>query len=217
MAKTLLQAVNEVLRRAGTLGSSDLTSLTGNAIQRQVDDAVQAINTAMVEGFRLAQEAKPCGTGEGQVTLRANTRDYDLEDDVVALRWPLIDQTNNRTIHEYPGGPEALRRDYLNPADHTGLPSFAVINLEDGRLRMDLTPTSNEDGAVYKYIYDRDLDVRNAGDLLPFDNSAFYAFVDVAAELWKRDNGRSFSEDMMDRRLATAMQGVLKKVPARKW
>ena len=101
MAKTLLQAVNEVLKRVDVIDSTGaLSSLTDSARQQHIDRAVQAINEGMDELYSMNGEPKPQAMGENSITLVTGTRSYSLQTDLVTLLWPLRDETNAQYIYE---------------------------------------------------------------------------------------------------------------------
>lgn len=197
MAKTLLQSVNEILKRVGMIQGDDgeLTSLTSTARQRSIDIAVQVINEGLDELYSIVSVPHPKEQAENTVTLVASTRSYSLASDLVALRWPMIDKTNTQYLYEYAGGYNQILFD--DPGqDDTGLPRFATISPVNGNLHLDRAPTSIEDGRIYTYQYDKDLELTVAGDTVPFDNPVFRGMVPVWAQLWKRDQYREFDTDL---------------------
>ena len=188
MAKTLLNAVNEILKRAGVIAGADgeFSSLSSTARQRDIDVAVQVVNEGLDELYRLVETPRPNVQKETSLTLVASTRAYTLATDLVRMRWPLIDKTNTQFLHEYAAGYNALLQ--LDPEqDDTGLPHFCAISPVDGSLHMDRAPTSIEAGRVYTYQYDKDTTMDEATDEVPFKDIVFRAMVPVWANLWKRD------------------------------
>ena len=71
MAKTLLNAVNEILKRVGVISgdSGALTTLTDSARQKPIDVAIQVINEAMDELYSMPGISAPQGQGESTITL----------------------------------------------------------------------------------------------------------------------------------------------------
>ena len=188
MAKTLLDGVNEVLKRTDTLDFNDrLTSLTGDeAKQSWIDIAVQQWNEAVDQIYSETRVPRPRILSEDVITLQEDLREYFLADDLVRLHWPMLDETNGRHISEHPGGYLGMVNSQITPASYTGLPLTAAIRPTDGALYIDRSPTANEDGYTYKYRYDRDTVLEIAQDEFPFADAVFRAMVPVVAQLWTR-------------------------------
>ena len=197
MAKTLLECVNEVLKRVKIIAgdSGELSSLTDSARQSPIDVAVQVINEGIDDLYSTAEMARPSVQAESTITLALNTRNYSLASDLVRLRWPLRDKTNTQWITEYPGGYNAMLDGDIEQ-DDTGLPYYGVIRPTDGHLYLDRAPTSVEAGRVYTYQYDKDVSVSDAADTVPFSDAVFRAMVPVWAQLWKRDMRGDFDGDL---------------------
>lgn len=205
MAKTLLNCVNETLKRvneiAGDAGA--LTSLTEPARQHIVDIAVQVVNEGIVGLYSESHLAMPNEQAEGTITLVTSTRGYALASDMVQLRWPFIDKTNNQYLVPFNGGYNAML--VLDPEqDDTGLPHWAAIRPTDGYLHLDRAPTSIENGRVYTYQYDKSLLMDAAADTVPFTDEVFTMMVPVWAQLWKREKRNEFDKDLYKNSLGTA-------------
>lgn len=196
MAKTLLNGVNDVLKRVNIItgDSGELASLTNSGKQTFIDLAIQVWNEAIDELYTTAETPKPNELAESTITLATSTREYTLASDLVQLRFPLQDETNGRYLSEYPGGYTALVSDQDIPGNYTGQPYYAAIRETDGKLYVDRQPTSNENGQVYKYRYDKELALTVAGSTVPFKDVVYRAMVPAVAELWKRDQRNSFDE-----------------------
>jgi hypothetical protein len=204
MAKTLLNGVNEVLKRANLIqgDSGALTTLTDSARQVWIDNIVQIWNEVMEQLYETAQKPMPQELAEGSLTLVTNTRAYALST-FNKLYFPLHDTTNGQYI--YDGG------DYLDlvtsqsvPADYTGLPLYAVIRPTDKQLYLDRIPTATENGLVYTYRYDKDLSVSAAADTFPFDDSVFRALVPAVKEVHMMNDKREFNDGMFKMSMARA-------------
>lgn len=201
MAKTLLDGVNEVLKRAQVLDSDAglLTTLQVDAQQTFIDLAIQVLNEIVDELYSIAQVSKPHQLAEDTITLADGDRDYELATDLVVLRreFLLIDESNNHhiSILGSDGYRELVHMD-LNQ-DDTGLPHVAAIRPTDGQLFMDRAPTSNEAGRIYKYRYDKELELVSATDEFPFGNTVFRAIIPAAAEMWKLNQHREFNDALL--------------------
>jgi hypothetical protein len=193
MAKTLLNAVNEILVRVGNVHGDTglLASLTSSARQRPIDIAIQVVNEGIDELYTTCRLPLPLSQAESTITLVASDRDYSLASDLVQMRWPLIDKTNAQYIHPYPGGYNAI---LVNDPeqDDTGLPYYGAISPVDGTLYLDRLPTSADAGRIYTYQYDKDLVLTDKDDTVPFNDTVFRAMVPAWAQLWRRDQQKEF-------------------------
>lgn len=214
MAKTLLQAVNETLKRVRVISgdSGVLTTLTDSARQGAIDIAVQVINEGLEELYSVVSMALPKQQAQSTVTLVTSQRDYTLASNLIALRWPLIDKTNNQIITEFPGGYNAILT-YDREQDDTGLPQSAAISPVDGKLYLDSIPTSAEAGRIYTYQYDKDLSLVDAADEFPFSDTAFRAMVPVWVQLWKREEQNQFDGDLFKASMGRAARSLPMKPP----
>lgn len=216
MPKTLLDAVNETLKRTGVItgGGNELVSLSSTARQRDIDVAIQVINEGIDELYSLISKARPNQQTESTFTLVVNTRSYTLQTDLVRLRWPLIDKTNNQFIYEYPKGYNAMLM--LDPEqDDTGLPYYGAISPVDGALHLDHDPTSLEAGRIYTYQYDKDTGMSAAADTVPFNDTTFRAMVAVWGNLWKRDRRgqEEFDTGLYQLNLGRAARAIRQRPP----
>lgn len=214
MAKTLLNCVNEILKRtsiiAGDAGA--LTTLTDSARQVSIDQAVQVINEGIEELYTTCGIAMPNEQAAGTITLVAGTRAYALASGVLQLRWPFRDTTNNQRLYEYPGGYNAMLEDDPEQ-DDTGLPMYATIRPTDGYLHLDRTPTSVENGRVYTYQYDKDLSIDAAAETVPFNDAVFRAMVPAWVQLFKRERRNEFDTELYRMSLGRASRLLTQKQP----
>lgn len=187
MAKTLLDGVNEILRKKNMVAgdASLLTSLTDSSRQPWIDLARQVINEGIDEIYSIAERPLPNQMVEATFTLVNGTKAYSLPSNLVRLHWPLIDRTNRRFIQQYADGYEGMLLVDLGQT-FTGLPLYAAIRASDNMLVMDRTPTSAENGNVYNYQYDKDTVLSSASDAMPFNDIVFRAMVPVWTQLWER-------------------------------
>lgn len=215
MAKTLLNACNEVLKRTGIIAgdAGALTSLTDSARQKSIDRAVQVINEGIDDLYATSNLSLPNKQAESTITLVTGTRNYTLATALVILRWPLIDRTNNQQIHEYAGGYNAIL--VGDPEqDDTGLPHYAAIRPTDGALFLDRAPSSAENGNIYTYQYDKDTVLDEAADTVPFKDEVFRAMVPAWAQLFRRDQQNDFDQAVYRRAVGNASLR-LRQLPVR--
>jgi len=111
---------------------------------------------------------------------------------------------------EYPGGYHQLRIDQTSPSDYNGLPQLATIDVTEtgtiSKLYVDREPTSVENGYVYYYFYDKDLELTAAADVFPFKDVVFRALVPAVAELWKRYKRQNYDAAIGRRSMGRAVR-----------
>jgi hypothetical protein len=219
MAKTLLNGVNEVLKRVSVIqgDSGALTTLTDSGRQVYIDLAVQVLNEVMEEMYALANKPMPNILSENTITLATSDRDYTLQTDLIQLLYPLLDETNGQYILEYPGGYMGMVSDQAYPSNYTGLPTYAVISPEDGELYLDKLPTSDENGLVYKYRYIKDGSLSAAADQFPFSDAVFRAIIPAASQLWSKQQKKEFDSGEYKISMGRAMRFLSQGVQRDSW
>ena len=219
MPKSLLNGVNEVLKKVDILEGDTglLTSLTDSARQVFIDSAVQALNEVVDELYSISSKPKPQQLAENTITLVTADQDYALQSDLVTLltEFGLVDSTNNHVIY-IDDDEDAYRQLILGDLDQddTGLPSVAAIRPTDSQLWMDRAPTSVENGRIYKYRYNKELELVLAADTFPFGNAVFRAVVPAAAEIWQRLRHKEFDDAMFAASMGRAAR-LITQVPVR--
>lgn len=214
MAKTLLNCVNEILKKVAIIhgDSGLLTSLSSTSRQRSIDIAIQVVNEGIDELYTTSELPLPLSQAESTITLVTADRSYSLATDLVQMRWPLIDKTNNQYIYKFAGGYNTLL--LLDPEqDDTGLPYYGAISPVTGELYLDRAPTSAENGNVYTYQYDKDLELDQAADTVPFGNTTFRAMIPVWEQLWRRSQQKDFDADIYRMSLGRAARTVTRMQP----
>lgn len=210
---TLLEGVNKVLKRV-TVIKSDLSSLTDSANQNFVDSCVDMWNETIDELYDLTPFTRPNALKYSTITLSA-AREYSIHSNAQALRFDyhLIEESEDHIITLVPDGHKSMIFQDLGQ-DDTGLPHFATLNPENGRLLMDRTPSTDDIGRVYKYRYEKDLELDEAEDEFPFKVRVFRALVPAVAEKWKFEHQKNASQEVFNDHLARAA-GFLRQAPAR--
>lgn len=215
MAKTLLNAINEILKRVNQVAgdAAALTSLSDSARQHMIDISVQVINEGMDDLYLATGIPKPLGQGESTIVLATGTRAYALAAGLVRLRFPLIDKTNTQFILAFPGDYNAMLQ--IDPEqDNTGLPHYGAISPVTGYVHFDAAPTSVENGKIYTYQFDKDIAMSSATDTVPFSDAAFRAMVPVWVQLYKREMRNEFDTELY-RKYQGLAAGLVSKVPPR--
>lgn len=217
MAKTLLDGVNEVLKRVKIVRGDTgvLTGLTDATVQTHIDLAVQMWNESLDDLY--TDTIKPKELAESTLTLVTGDRDYALQTDLVELKFPLIDETNGNYIFEWKRGYMDLVTIQNVPSSWEGLPYYAVIRPTDGELYMDRIPTAEENGRVYKYRYDKDIVLSLAADTMPFTDAVFRAMVPVVAQKFSRERKRAFNAEEFSAALGRAAALLATTEASRTW
>lgn len=216
--KALLDGVNQVLTKVGVLDSNSglLANLVNSGKQTFIDLAVQVLNETVDEIYSLLDKPKPTQLAESTITLVADDRDYVLATDLVMLLpdFGLISESDSHVIFILKD--DGYRQIILGDLeqDDTGLPTTAAIRPTDGQLFMDRTPTSAQAGRIYRYRYTKELELVAATDEFPFGNTVFRAVVPAAAEMWKRERHKDFSQGLVKLSLGRAAR-LISKQPAR--
>ena len=214
MAQTLLNSVNEVLKRTGVIAGDSglLTTLTDSGRQVAIDTAIQVINEGIDELYTVSRIAQPNEQAENTITLVEDQQSYTLATDLVQLRFPIIDKTNNQYLLEFQGGYNTLL--ILDPErNDTGLPHWAMISPVNGELVLDRKPTVDDAGRVYTYQYDKDLSLNVAADVVPFKDVVHRAMVPSWVQLWKRERRQEFDAGLFRSSMGRASRLLTQKLP----
>lgn len=219
MAKTLLQAVNGVLKKARIIqgSSGELTSFTDTARQAWIDDAINQINVVVQELYSRASIPMPNEEAQSTITLTTGGREYTLPTDLEHIRWPLIDETNSQKIFPYPGGFEQMRRNQITPSNFSGLPTFATISPINGKLRMDTDQTADENGRVYQIYYDAKITLDSISDTFPFVDTAVDAIEEAAAQLFSASEQGTFDNSQFLLAVGRAARYIRKEPVRSHW
>lgn len=198
MAYTFLQAVNETLKLVGVIhgDAGELTSFVDTARQQNIDIARRKWNEQIQELFNLELFSR--GTSEGQFVIVTDQREYDTESDFEQVAANVIRNEDKAWfLVPYKGGYVQMWDDQIDPSDFEGQPLAWAINTTSDKIRLDRTPTSTENGDVYKYLYIRRLFMENTGDLFPFSDTVVDALVQSTAEMWRRARSKDFDAGLM--------------------
>lgn len=210
---TLLDGVNDVLKRVQIIKgeNGELTSLTRDEIQHEIDVTMMMWNEVIEELYADTSISYPSEMGTGNIVLVTGQREYSLPSDLVAIRYPLMENTNGYYIYEWKPGYEHLKQQQQIPANFEGRANFATINPQNDKLYLDYIPTSAENGLSYELIYDKDISVSGATDPFPFGDAVYRALVPCVAELWKLDQRKEFNAPVYERRMSQASRYLTRK------
>jgi len=203
--------VNETLKRASVIqGSSGvLTSFTDTARQTEVDMMLSSWNDVIddlysVPGIERGQ------TAEGSITLSTSGtdsgREYSVPSDFVDVIGNLVNEENSYLLKPFPGGFEAMRIARADPDDFQGQPSWFVIEPVNGNIRIDTTPTADEEGDIYEFTYQKAINLTATTDLFPFDDEVVRTLQDAVWQTWvlRRKSRADFLESVFQRSVSRA-------------
>ena len=102
MAKTLLNGVNELLKKVNIIDEDAgiFATLSDSANQTFIDLGIQSINETIDDLYSVSRQPKPEQLAENTITLVTYDQDYVLQTDLLRIRrdFGLIDQHNNHFI-----------------------------------------------------------------------------------------------------------------------
>lgn len=209
MTVTLLQFTNAVLKRVGEvagdseeLATSTVTStatglvateaFTDSRRQHKIDVVLQITNEAIQEVYQQGGFAAEMASAT--LVLAEDQREYDMPSDfermggMAKTARVMRGATTALLIREYPGGYEQMLADQPVASDYRGDPTFWAISPTQSKIRVDATPTSDQDGRTYNYLYHKRIDLSStmATIALPFSQSVADSLVPVVSESYHR-------------------------------
>jgi len=214
VAKNFLALVNDTLKEASIIqgDAGEFTSFTDSARQIDIDMAKSSINDVIQEIYSIPNSL-PRSQLEGRFTLATGKREYSTETDFEMMAFNVIrNQDDGRFIVPYPGGWQQMWNDQIIPADFTGQPIFWVINPENGKFRLERSPTSTEAGQIFRYIYVKTLSLSDTTDLLPFSDQAAQSLTPAFAQVFKRKRDpQNFDPGLFQTSLARGIRYITQR------
>lgn len=204
---TFLNAVNASLKRVQMIegSSGELSSFTDSARQTSVDVMLDVWNEVVDELFKLSEDFEG-EIAESTFDLATDTVAYTLATDYVRMIGNPVDATNKRVLTPYPGGYKQLRVNRPDRTDFTGAPLHWAVSPLDGDLEIDVTPTSEENGDTYTYMYEKGVNLSGTTDTFPFDDEITRSLYAAVAQAWTRERNQQFDEGIYNASLARAAQ-----------
>lgn len=209
MAKQLIDAVNETLKRVNVIAGNSglLSSLTSSPIQHNIDIAVQVINEGIDELYTTQGKSLPNQQTEATFALATGFREYPLASDLITLNWPMIDRSNTQYLFKWEGSYDEML--LLDPQQlYTGLPIWGMVSPINGRLRVDRAPDAASNARIYTYEYEKNLALVNATDTVPFNDEVFRSMVPGWAQLYKREMRNEFDQALYAQSIGRASRAV---------
>lgn len=185
MAYTFLDAVNDVLKRVGSIkgDAGELSSFTESARQRDIDIAILAWNDMIHDLFTLGLFSK--GSAESTFVLADGVREYDLATDFEMFAADNIrEETKQYLLSPYPDGYESMWDNQIKPDNFSGQPNSYAINTSNGKIRINTTPQTEQVGDTLKYLYMKRLSLSIITDVFPFSDTVVDMLGIAVAELW---------------------------------
>lgn len=220
MAITFLQAVTEVLARAGEVPQDvdAILSFSDSARSQKITQCRQAWNDVLLDISTILPNGVPKLVASGTITLQTNVRSYTLPTNFTQIVWPLIDTTQSGWIvPEYPGGFEQMVIDRAQPELYVGVPAYAVIDPTNGELLIDTTPDEAANGKVFKFYYYKSISMVNETDLFPFSDDAIRALYGAVAEAYKYERQRIYDSRKYNMHKATAIRLITPNSMVAQW
>lgn len=217
---TFLAAVNAVLKRVGVIqgSSGELSSFTDAARQQDVDICLEIWNEIIDELFRVG--VLPQETAEGTLTLATSQTSYSFSSDMsitdfVKMASNPFDSTNENILTEYPGGWRALFM--VDRSDRNGQPRHFAINTSNGNMEIDATPTSDENGDTYTFLYEKSQNLTSTTDTFPFEDDVTRTLYPAVGQAWKRERNGEFDEGLFMFAMARAAHMINPTEQKRRW
>ena len=215
----MLLFVNKALKQLGLVGGEqeELLSFQDSSRRRSIDVIIEKANETVHELYTGSTSPIPSETREKLIHLEEGKRLYPLPENLIQIRWPLINERDSMTIYEWPGGYDRLREFQLKRDQFRGTPYRAVIHPNDGKLYMDRIPLSSDEGRPYTLYYDRMLRIDAEGDIFPFNDMVATAILPAVVERYKESQRGRFNSDIYNASMARAMDLAKMKVRRRQW
>lgn len=220
MAETVLSAVNRILQ-TGAVIQTNITALTANSQQQDVQGAIDALNEVIDDLTDLG--AFPNAVSSGTITITTGNRSFPVAADFVELtQEQMVDQTNGNFLMPYPGGWDQLALDQLIPANFTGLPVWYVVDptttAAATKFYLNAICTASFTGRVYTYWYkpSTDYTTASAATALPCSDEAVRQMIPACVEVFNRVRRRGEYSEISYQKALSRAAGRLSRIPARK-
>lgn len=236
-----MECVNGSLKRAGIVagdsgelgtGTSTATAFQYTAsgiftsrsdIQHSVDLMLQMWQEATSEIYSL--NLTPNLLATATITLVTNTREYALPSDFERIAGETYEvrvmraATEAITLREYPGGYLQMLADQPVATDWTGQPVAWAISPRNEQIRIDRSPTTNENGAVYNLAYERRVELTStmATATMPYSDTVCRALIPVVAEIYNSTKKDKFDAGIFRSSLIRALNFANKSQDRTRW
>ena len=207
---TLLDMVNNTMRRAGLIDSVDevLADLTEDALQVDIDMMIDAINDVIREMHSIA-DLLPWQTSIGTITLADGTKEYAGPTNFMAMSSSRLQRLDEGMfISPYKGGYEQMFHDQTDPSQYTGQPTEWALNPVTDTIRLNATPGASEAGHVYSFLYSAEIYMSTAAQEFPFNDAVTHALQPAIVEAYRQmsDGDEEYSPITKVRSLSQAIK-----------
>jgi hypothetical protein len=149
----------------------------------------------------------PFDTAEGTITMVTDTREYAVAADFERMAEDrMMQRTDGYFLDPYPGGYKAMWRQQFIPTSYTGRATYWAFNPTDETIRLDRIPTSEENGDVYTYLYEKTLYYSLAADVFPFSDTVARNLVPCVKQIWQRQTRDMFDANAFAVAMSQAVQ-----------
>ena len=234
MALVFLDAVNETLKRVGTIqgdagelvtGTGTDDEFTDSARQRDIDLAIQIWQETLHELLSLGLFANEASTAT--IILVAGQREYTLATDKVFERFAgqtedtrvLRGATTGLIVRSYPGGYDQMLVDQPVATDYIGDPNRYAMSPVTGDIRLDREPNAEIAGNTYNALIEtvQALTSTMATETFLWTDTVTNALVPVVAETWTRTMKKEFDAEQFRRSLTRAASHARKNQRRTRW
>ena len=234
MALVFLDAVNETLKRVGSIqgdagelvtGTGTDDEFTDSSRQRDIDLAIQIWQESLHELLSLGLFANEASTAT--ITLVAGQREYTMATDKVFERFAgktertqvLRGATTGLIVRPYPGGYDQMLVDQPVATDFIGDPNHYAISPVNGDIRLDREPTTDNAGDTYNALIEtvQALTSTMATETFLWTDTVTTALIPVVAETWLRTMKKEFDAAQFTRSLTRAASIASKKQRRTRW
>jgi hypothetical protein len=188
-----VEAVTRILRYEGLISGDDdaITSFSQTQYAAAINLAKLAIQDELAS--LVADAFIPYEQGEATLTTVANQRTYALASDFVRfddshpflLEVDVSGASENACLSEFEGGEQAIRKEILDYREQTSDSPTCWYWVPTTVPTIGLYPVPTA-VVYYRYMYEKDVDVTNATDTLPFSSTAeANAFCEMASRRFK--------------------------------
>lgn len=186
---TFLEAVNRILRIEGIIQGDDDDQTSFSQTQHAASMSLAQIAVQSQIADLVAGDILPYERTSATLTTTAGTRTYSLASDFQTLEELFFEEldgteaSGTRVVH-YKGGEEQLRADFSRYQEDRGNPIYFYFTGGTSKT-IGLSPVP-ESSKSYRYYYQRDVNVSNASDELPFVTvTECQTFVRMCARMFK--------------------------------
>jgi len=226
-----IDALNSVLKRNGIIqgATGDITSMTATAGSsntshaREISTGIDVMNEGIHHVFDMG--VFPRETSTATIVGVSGTREYSPPSDYIRMAG--LDHqtrvfrgaTNERVLHEYPGGYQQMLVDQLTATNFGGTPTLFAVNSSSGDWRLN---TENDDTntatSTYRMLYEKSLrytttmsttsTATGGTDNFPFADE----IVDAMVPVWAEFHNQAMKKEVDSSKFKIAVARAVRKL-----